>query len=210
MKSLHDKQTANGQTAGDGNVAGRAGLPIVSFAPNPTPRNPSVNGATSRASGAADDPRRLVNPSLATLSRADLARWLLERETVGDADPVVAAERVCQNLSPSVSRLVSPAGFQAILSRALHLAAADFPVLEGVTAGMAPATWLEGLDRQVQDVDADEVNSAVVAVLAGLLDLLVRFIGENLTLRLVQEAWPELSSREPTRIENSNGREAAS
>jgi hypothetical protein len=216
MKSLHDRPAVNGQTLGNGSVAGRAGQPVVRVAPSPNPnpspnfKNSTVKGTTARASGADDDPRRPIDPSRAAMSHANLARWLLERETVAEADdPVVAAERVCQKLSPCVSRLVSPTGFQAILSRALHLAAANFPFLVGVRAGMAPAMWLKGLDEHVQDIDAGEAVNAVLAVLGALLDLLVRFIGEDLTLRLVQEAWPELPSRESTRPESSNGREAA-
>jgi hypothetical protein len=55
--------------------------------------------------------------------------------------------------------------------------------LKSVTLG--PDGHVEGLDEG----DAD----AAVALAAHLLELLVTFIGEPLTLRLVREAWPQRS-----------------
>lgn len=126
-----------------------------------------------------------------------------------DADglrPSAAAERVCQKLSRRLSRLVSPAGSQAILSRALHLARINFPFLEGVLAGRPPEACLEGLDERLQDVGSSEASAGLHAVLGAMLDLLVGFIGEDLTVRLVREVWPNLPVQEPARP-GSDGRE---
>jgi hypothetical protein len=188
------------------------GVPIVSSAPSPSPRNSTPNEIVAAANGSEPDSRRFVRLSRATGSHADLAHWLLEQETVGELNPTglaVAAEHVCQKLSPGVSRLVSPAGFQAILSRALHIVRAEFPLLTGVRAGSAPATCLEGMGEHVHKIDTGEAVRELLAVLGTLLDLLVRFIGEDLTQRLVREVWPELPSRESARPENFNGREAS-
>jgi len=108
-----------------------------------------------------------------------------------------AAERVCQKLSTRLSRLVSPAGSQAILSRALHLARADFSFLEQVRAGITPETCFEELAEHINDVEDGEARQGLLAVLGILLDLLVAFIGEDLTVRLVREVWPDLPLREP-------------
>jgi hypothetical protein len=105
--------------------------------------------------------------------------------------------------------LVSPAGAQAILSRALSLARAEFAFLEGVRAGAAPEACFEGLRERMDDVQLVEANNALFAVLSALLDLLVTFIGEDLTLRLVREVWPDLPLREASRPGNSDGGEAA-
>ena len=43
-----------------------------------------------------------------------------------------------------------------------------------------------------------------------LLDLLVGFIGEDLTLRLVREAWPDLPLLAPSQPWNSDGQEVVS
>jgi hypothetical protein len=51
----------------------------------------------------------------------------------------------------------------------------------------------EGFDEFGAQVDPDEIFEGRVVLLAQLLGLLVAFIGENLTLRLVREVWPKLS-----------------
>jgi hypothetical protein len=106
--------------------------------------------------------------------------------------------------------LVSPAGAQAILSRALHLARADFAFLEGVLAGRPPEPCLNGIDERLHDVKAAEASAGLVAVLGAMLDLLVGFIGEDLTARLVREVWPDLPLHEPVRPGNSDGQEVTS
>jgi len=138
-----------------------------------------------------------------------MASWLLAKELGGEADPASlfgAGERVCQKLSVRLSRRVSPDGSHAILSRTLHLARVEFPFFEGVRAGRAPGMGLEGLDARLHDVDAGEARQGLLVVVRTLLDLLVGFIGEELTLRMVREVWPDLPSRQPTRP----GQEAAS
>ena len=50
----------------------------------------------------------------------------------------------------------------------------------------------EALDELGAQVDSDKIFEGRVVLLAQLLGLLVAFIGENLTLRLVREVWPKL------------------
>jgi hypothetical protein len=50
----------------------------------------------------------------------------------------------------------------------------------------------DGLDELGAQVDPDEIFKGRVVLLAQLLGLLVAFIGEDLTLRLVREVWPKL------------------
>jgi hypothetical protein len=144
--------------------------------------------------------------------RADLASWLVAKEIGGEADSgghAAAAERACQKLSAGLSRTVSTTGSQALVSRALHLARAEFPFLEGVTAGLAPGRCYEGLIESTRDVEAAEVATGLVAVLARLLDLLVKYIGEKLTLRMVWEVWPDLPLLALIEPNNSEGQEAS-
>jgi hypothetical protein len=204
MKSLHDGQIADTQAV-------RAGVPFVSFAPSQGPENPTVNGTTAPARGVDDGPTDSAALSGDAVTHSDLASWLLAKEIGVEADSAdlsVAAERVCQKLSRPLSRSISSAGFQAILSRALHLARAEFPFLEGVRAGRGADAGFEGLIEHVHDVEPGVAVEGLVAVLGTLLDLLIRFIGEVLTLRMVREVWPDLPSREPSQAGNSDGREA--
>ncbi len=70
----------------------------------------------------------------------------------------------------------------------------EVPALKAVTIGVDGR--LEGLDRldaHAGNIDGGEGEKAAVAVTAHLLGLFVTFIGESFTLRLVHDAWPELS-----------------
>jgi hypothetical protein len=110
--------------------------------------------------------------------------------------PAEAAEQVCQKLSRRLSRLVSPSGSQAILSRALHVAQADFPFLTGVRAGSAPGACLEQLNERLAGVDPEQVLDGLLAVLDQVFGLLGSLIGDDLTLRLVRDVWPDSPSFE--------------
>jgi hypothetical protein len=144
----------------------------------------------------------------ARVTESDLAGLLLAHEAGLEVDPPAlaeAAERICQKLGRELSRLTSTSGSQAILSRALHVASAQFPFLEGVRAGVAPDTCLQGLSECMSTINIVEGRDGLQAVLSVLLDLLVGFIGEGLTTRLVQDVWPELPAPKPARPDDSDG-----
>ncbi len=71
----------------------------------------------------------------------------------------------------------------------LALARTDVPSLSRVSVN--PDCSMEGLEALAAD-DADGGVKAGTAITAHLLGLLVTFIGEPLTLRLVREAWPDV------------------
>ena len=51
---------------------------------------------------------------------------------------------------------------------------------------------MEGLNEINAQVEPKDIAEGSVVVFAQLLGLLVAFIGENLTLRMVREVWPKL------------------
>jgi hypothetical protein len=131
----------------------------------------------------------------ARVTDSGLAGWLLTREAGPGADSqglAAATERVLQKLGPRLSSLAAPSGSQALLSRALHVARAAFPFLEGVRAAAAPHMCLQGLSEHIVDVDAAEVATGLQALLGVLLDLVVGLIGEDLTIGMARGAWPDL------------------
>ena len=99
------------------------------------------------------------------------------------------AFRVCEKLRQPLSRLAGVAGFRSLLSRALALANGEVRWLKAVH--VAADGSLEGLDDSQGDLSQDEVAEGEIVLIDRLLGLLVTFIGEALTLRLVQEAWPD-------------------
>ena len=102
-----------------------------------------------------------------------------------------AAFLVVEKLRPDLANLMGNAGFRALLSRSLALANAEVPWLRAVHVKSVGS--LEGLDELEAQVGPDEFLEGRVVLLAQLLGLMVVFIGESLTLRLVRDVWPRLS-----------------
>lgn len=131
------------------------------------------------------------SPSARKLARQLLA---LEAEDNRDIDTQgQAAVRVCDKLQNSLTRFAGPDGFTSLLRRALALAGADAPSLKSVQ--LEHDGCLKGF-AAVAVASATGGPEAAVSVIAGLLELLVTFIGEPLTLRLVRESWPNASLEE--------------
>jgi len=123
-----------------------------------------------------------------------IARQLLASESPGitsaEADSP-ARFRATDKLRPHLSMLMGGAGFQALLARALALAAVEAPWLAAVL--VVADGELEGLAVAQARLDAAEFSEGEAALLAQLLGLLVAFIGQALTLRLIIQIWPQLS-----------------
>jgi hypothetical protein len=127
----------------------------------------------------------------------ELARRLFAREAKRSRAPAALAEaleRSCQRLHERLDPLIGAGGFRALLARALHLAAKEFPWLDAVRIEEHPACELKGLREAVKGPDAAAVNGAFALVLANIIWLLVTFIGEDITLGLVREVWPEMET----------------
>lgn len=123
-----------------------------------------------------------------------LARQLLALEAQSNGDVGAqgqAAVRVCEKLGHSLTRFAGPAGFASLLRRALALASADIASLKSIK--VEDDGCLTGFAAVALD-PAGGGPEAAVAVIAHLLELLVNFIGEPLTLRLVRESWPSATS----------------
>src|SRR5665647_2856289 len=131
--------------------------------------------------------------SRATPKMRDFAERLIAYETRGNKSSETkppAVFLVGEKLRPQLATLMGNVGFRALLSRALALASAELPWLRAVHVNTGGS--FEGLDKLGAQVDPDEIFEGCVVLLAQLLGLLVAFIGEELTLRLVLEVWPKL------------------
>ncbi|MDQ3701555.1 MAG: hypothetical protein M3442_11640 [Chloroflexota bacterium] len=121
----------------------------------------------------------------------ELERGTARADGHQDATAVAAAaERAAQKLRDPLSRLVGVSGFRALQARALNLAGREWPILDGVRPAATPAGGLEGLREALQGADTEQASDALAAVLAHLVWLLVTFIGDDLAMRTVGEAWP--------------------
>ena len=124
----------------------------------------------------------------------DFAERLIAHEMIGNNSSETKTPAACragEKLRPQLATLMGNIGFRALLSRALALANADVPWLRAVHVKTDGS--FEGLEELGAQIDPDEFFEGCVGLLSHLLGLLVAFIGEELTLRLVREVWPELS-----------------
>jgi hypothetical protein len=124
----------------------------------------------------------------------DFAERLLAEESAsasGHADLPVAF-RVCNKLRLRLTTLAGLAGFHSLLSRAITLAAREAPGLSTLRINADGS-----LDRLAGSVEGGhakphpdqlDANEGVVLV-AHVVGLLFTFIGEALTLRLINDIW---------------------
>jgi hypothetical protein len=95
-----------------------------------------------------------------------------------------AAYRVCEKLRRPLTTLAGTNGFHSLVARALMLAKREVPEMQGIHVGTDGA--LIGL----ADIEPRSVGAlAETALITNLLDLVASFIGEELTMSLVQDAW---------------------
>jgi hypothetical protein len=131
--------------------------------------------------------------NMTTPAIQNLARRLIAVEAARDpSDGLVgAAVRACEKLRAPLAKFMGVAGFQSLMTRAMALATAEVPWLDSVQVRANGS--LEGFDAATLQQGAFQGGEAGAVVVAQLLGLLVTFIGEPLTLRLVRDAWPDAS-----------------
>ena len=138
-----------------------------------------------------------------------LAQRLLTYEAVAGKNSETtesAAFRVCTKLRRPLITLAGVAGFRSLLSRALTLARAEAPSLSVVQ--VAADGSLQGLDDLEPQIDKDQAGEGGAILIAQLIGLLLTFIGEGLTLRMVQDVWPQAAegdriSEKESRLEHN-------
>jgi len=118
----------------------------------------------------------------ASTSMRGVARQLLDLSR-SSSDQIHESIAACETLRRAVTRFAGADGFDALMRRALALARAEVPSLHTVTLGAEGG--LEGLEQVGPD--------GAVALTAHLLALLVTFMGEPLTSRILREGWPNAS-----------------
>lgn len=126
-----------------------------------------------------------------------VAYQLLARETfTGEAQDVHPPAVVCvsEKLRRPISTLAGSTGFRALLTRSLSLARAQAPALVAVQVRADGALeWNIDTDSALSNGEGVQAGAILIAELLGLIS---NFIGEALTLRLLQDAWPDLPAIE--------------
>jgi hypothetical protein len=144
----------------------------------------------------------LVEMSLAPLPMLQFAKHLIAYEIEGDpsaAQPDTIAFPVIAKLSPHFITLMGSYGFQVLLARALALAGEEVTWLRKVHMNNEGA-----LNNTNDPMTAEIFLEGKVVLVAHLVELLIAFIGESLTLRLLHDVWPKVSSKDFNTNEGAN------
>lgn len=134
-----------------------------------------------------------MSPSRATPQARKAAERLITHVLGGKHSSdteLPAAFDICEQLRPHLSMLMGRTGFRALLTRALVLAVAEVPGLRAVQ--VKTDGGLEGIVIPGARAGAPEMAEGSVVLIAHLIGLLFAFVGEDLTLRMLQELWPKL------------------
>ena len=134
-----------------------------------------------------------MSPTSEALRRV-LRRELSIRHGVAPADGTAAAAATAasyEELAGHVARIVGSNAVDAIYGRSVHLTQKDFPWLSPAS----PADDVHASAQQLRTIlEGQEPSTAALAAEALVMhfaDLLVALIGEELTLRLFRDAWPD-------------------
>jgi len=143
---------------------------------------------TESGAGSGASPERRATPQMRSFARCLIAYETPEIKSFETETP--AGFPVCEKLRLHLATFMGKTGFHTLLSRSLALSTAEVPWLRSVRARADDS--LEGLAELHAQLAPEEFSEGEEVLLAQLLGLLVAFIGEKLTLRLVSEVWPEV------------------
>jgi hypothetical protein len=131
--------------------------------------------------------------SRAPANQRKLAERLIAHETSGDnsseSEPLGAFHAI-DKLRPHLVTLQGNIGFRSLVSRSIAVASEETRWLRAVHVKSDGS--LSGLQELPAQLGPEQFYEGGVALLAQLLTLLFSLIGEDLTLQLVHEVWPDL------------------
>ena len=133
----------------------------------------NVDRDTSASAAAVEIARRV-------LARDAVTRGVHNAETQG-----AALQRACSHVSENLRDAMGDAGWTALLSRALVQAEGDHPALKSLRRVGEGCFHLDGVVESVEIHGIAAVTTAVEALLAALVDVLTRLIGEDMAVKLI-------------------------
>ena len=146
---------------------------------------------TGRSTGSGIDEKELEMTDAPGMR--ELARRLLEYEADAGktSDPMESPTlRVYEKLRSSLGEFVGAAAFQSLAKRALILARPDTLSLSAAWISEDGSLRGQGEIENQFDIDNDGTGEGGIILIARLLGLLRLFLGEAMTLNLMQNAWP--------------------
>lgn len=137
-----------------------------------------------------------MNPAISP--PLELAKLLLAAEFDGDA--AMALRNVYERIHAQLAPIVGARGVSALLDRSIRLAAREHEELRHLSLpGAGDTRNTEVLEQLLKGLETQRAVLLGVSVVATLLALLMRFIGEGLVMQLLQRAFPQKVTPETTK-----------
>ncbi len=131
----------------------------------------------------------MISSEMRELARHLLAYEAATGETSDPVEPTVL--RVYEKLRRRLSVFAGVAGFQSLATRALALASSEASSLSTVRVAADGSLQDPGELAPQIGIDKNQAGEGGVILIAWLLELLLIFLGEALTLSLLRDAWPD-------------------
>ncbi|WP_438027165.1 hypothetical protein [Sorangium sp. So ce233] len=127
-----------------------------------------------------------------------LSRRIIEHEIAGreaPAEVAAAIEGAFRRLYKVMSTVIGPIGFQAVVTRAVHLTRRVSPGFNACNVTCGDTVVMTGMSEMIEREGAAEAGATAVVLLANVIALLCSFIGEDLTFRLLRRGWTGLAGQ---------------
>ncbi|KYF72480.1 hypothetical protein [Sorangium cellulosum] len=124
-----------------------------------------------------------------------LSRRIIEHEIAGreaPADVAAVIEGAFRRLHQVMSTVIGPLGFQAVVTRAVHLTRRACPGFDACHVTCGDTVVMTGMSELIERDGAAQAGAAAAVLLANVISLLCSFIGEDLTFRLLRRGWTGL------------------
>lgn len=140
----------------------------------------------------------------------ELTRRLLAQARGSDrsSDDAIAARHACEFVSTEFSRWVGARGYDALISRALATSRAAHPALELIRYERHPVPGLIGVAESIERHGDDVTARALAALLASVLALCIRLIGEDIVTTLVEKSLADYPHHAVGRAADADKRSA--
>ena len=103
-----------------------------------------------------------------------------------EAEVAIAAGRLCARLRVGLGRSIGPEGFRALFERAISQFQGDGQAVIGL--GILRGDEVATLAGAAQVHGASAVATGMVALIATVIELLSRIVGEEMAVRLIENA----------------------
>ncbi len=111
--------------------------------------------------------------------------------TAHDADLILG---ICDKMHPMLSRLAGSISYRSLLVRALALAKPKAKTLGALRFERDGRLVFDPEDPAAQHLNPATVRQDAIVLITAFLNLMMLLIGEVLTVRIVRQVWPEVTT----------------